>query len=54
MKALKVIVTILLSAVIVDLLILIATMVQIAVGEPTAHIPFWDAQIAFVFKFFIP
>lgn len=33
---------------ILDVMILSMTVMQIAEGEPTPHIPFWDAQIAFV------
>ena len=50
MKIIKTIFTILLVLVAIDIVILMATMAQIAIGEPTPHIPFWDAQIAFVTK----
>ena len=54
MKALKFIASILLAAATIDLLILMATVVQIIAGEPPPHIPFWDAQIAFLLKLFVP
>lgn len=31
-----------------DLIILGATMLQISMGIPTPHIPFWDTQMRFI------
>ncbi len=44
----QVIGTVILFAFILDLIILSAAILQIANGQPTEHIPFWDAQIRFI------
>jgi len=44
-KIISIIGKIIIVAMILDALVLMATIGQIASGEPTPHIPFWDAQI---------
>ena len=48
MTAIKNIMTFVLVVSLLDMAILFCTIMQIASGEPTPHIPFWDAQIKVV------
>ncbi len=44
----------LLVLILADLFILVFTILQVANGLPTPHIPFWDSQIRTVIGFLTP
>ena len=44
-KCVAIAIAVIANLLIIDLAIMAVTMLQIANGVPTPHIPFWDAQI---------